>query len=114
MKTVMLKLPDSIYALANQAAKTREQSVESVLQTMIAVALQPLDNFKFDYLADNRGQLKGVMIPPELWQQLFSEEPTSVEAFIEGIENYCLNEAMNEAKETALLSKDEAIAYLSE
>jgi len=106
MKTIMLELPDPVYTLANHKAKTTGQSLETVLQHVIAIALLSLD--KFNYLTDKRGQPKGVVIPIQLWQQLFIEENVSIQESVEAIEDYCLNKTI----ETPLLNQEDALVYL--
>ncbi|MFQ6041812.1 MAG: hypothetical protein ACE5PV_13220 [Candidatus Poribacteria bacterium] len=68
--------------------------------------------FELEYLTDKTGQLKAVVVPIELWKQLFLKDDASVEELSEAIENYCLSKAMDEAKEAPLLSREEALAYL--
>ena len=53
-----------------------------------------------------------VVIPIELWKQLFIEDDASAEELSEAMEDYCLSKAMDEAQETPLLSREEALAYL--
>ncbi|NKQ34634.1 MAG: hypothetical protein HF973_03360 [Chloroflexi bacterium] len=67
---------------------------------------------ELEYLTDKSGQLKAVVIPVEIWNTLFIENDTSPEALSEAIENYALNKAMDEAEETPLLNREEALAYL--
>ncbi len=67
---------------------------------------------ELEYLTDKSGQLKAVVIPIELWKQLLLEDDASVEELSEALEDYCLSKAMDEAKETPLLSREEALAYL--
>ncbi len=71
---------------------------------------------ELEYLTDKKGQLKAVVIPIKLWEQLFlttdATADASAEELSEAIEDYCLNKAMVEAKESPLLSRDEALAYL--
>jgi hypothetical protein len=50
----------------------------------------------------------------ELWKRLLPDEPLSVQTLSEGIEDYCLNKAMDEARDTPLLSREEALKYLEE
>lgn len=69
---------------------------------------------ELEYLTDKDGQLKAVVIPIELWEQLFVPDDASSEELTEAIEDYCLNKAMDEAKESPLLSREEALAYLEE
>ncbi|MDX1522242.1 MAG: hypothetical protein R3264_11480 [Anaerolineae bacterium] len=69
---------------------------------------------ELEYLTDKDGQLKAVVIPIELWEKLFLSDDASSEEVTEAIEDYGLNKAMDEAKESPLLSRDEALAYLEE
>jgi hypothetical protein len=69
---------------------------------------------ELEYLTDKDGQLKAVVIPIELWKQLFLPDDASAEELTEAIEDYCLGKAMDEAKESPLLSREEAVAYLEE
>jgi hypothetical protein len=55
-----------------------------------------------EYLTDKNGQPKAVVIPIELWRQLFPKEDTSVEELSEAIEDYCLSKAMDEAQKSPL------------
>ncbi|MCL0066097.1 hypothetical protein M1N79_04395 [Dehalococcoidia bacterium] len=41
-----------------------------------------------EYLTDKRGQQKAVVIPIELWRQLFPKDDASVEELSEEIEDY--------------------------
>ena len=68
--------------------------------------------FEVEYLTDKKGQPKAVVIPIELWRQLLPSEDASVEELSEGIEDYCLSKAMDEAQQTPLLSREEALNYL--
>jgi hypothetical protein len=69
-----------------------------------------------EYLTDKLGQPKAVVIPIEVWRQLFPSngDSVAVESLTEGIEDYCLNKAMDEAQESPLLNRQEALAYLEE
>ena len=67
---------------------------------------------EIEYLTDKNGQLKAVVIPIELWKQLFLKDDASVEELSEAMEDYCLSKVMDEAKESPLLSREEALAYL--
>lgn len=57
-----------------------------------------------EYLRNKEGQLKAVVIPIELWQSLFLSDDASAEELTEAMEDYCLGKAMDEVKESALLS----------
>jgi len=67
-----------------------------------------------EYLTDKNGQLKAVVVPIELWRQILPQDIDSIEALSEAIEDYCLNKAMEEAKDSPLLNHDEALAFLEE
>ena len=67
---------------------------------------------ELEYLTDKSGQLKAVVIPVELWNKLFLDENASPEELAEAIENYALNKAMDEAEQTPLLTREEALSYL--
>ncbi len=69
---------------------------------------------EIEYITDSKGQLKGVLVPVEIWKEIFPESPESLEELLERFEDYCLNKAMDEAKESPLLTKDEAISFLNE
>ncbi len=70
--------------------------------------------FEVEYLTGKNGQQKAVVIPIELWRQLFPKDDASIEDLSEEIEDYCLSKAMDEAEKTPLLSRKEALAYLEE
>lgn len=69
---------------------------------------------ELEYLTDKEGQLKAVVIPIELWEQLFLPDDASAEDLTEAIEDYCLGKAMDEARESPLLTREEALGYLKE
>lgn len=68
----------------------------------------------FQYLTDSNGNQTAVVIPIDLWKKILPQDNDSLETITENIEDYCLNKAMDEAKTTSLLSRDQAIAFLSE
>lgn len=68
--------------------------------------------FDLEYLTDSNGQPKAVVVPIDLWKRLFLEGVTSIAELSEAIEEYCLNRAMDEALESPLLNREEALAYL--
>lgn len=70
--------------------------------------------FEVEYLTDKNGQPKAVVIPIEVWQRIFTEESISEEKLSEGLEDYCLNKAMDEAKNSALLDRAAAVEFLEE
>lgn len=68
-----------------------------------------------EYLTDKDGRPRAVVLPIELWRRLLPrDDDATVEELSEAMEDYCLGKAMDEAKESPLLSREEAIAYLQE
>lgn len=65
---------------------------------------------ELEYLTDKSGQLKAVVIPVEIWNKLFLDENASPEELAEAIETYALNKAMDEAEQTPLLTREEALS----
>jgi RelB Antitoxin alpha helical domain len=70
--------------------------------------------FEIEYLTDKQGQPKAVIIPIELWRKILPNDDVSLEELAESIEDYCLNKAMDEADDTPLLNREDALAYLEE
>ncbi|MEW5960402.1 MAG: hypothetical protein AB1801_21965 [Chloroflexota bacterium] len=68
---------------------------------------------EIEYLTDKHGRPKAVVIPVELWRQILLKEDVLAE-LAEEIEDYCLSQAMDEAKESPLMTREEALAYLGE
>lgn len=68
--------------------------------------------FEIEYLTD-KSQAKAVVIPIE-WQQMFPEEEISVDELSERLEDYCLNKAMDEAKDSPVLDREAALKFLEE
>ncbi|XWK88680.1 MAG: hypothetical protein U7127_01050 [Phormidium sp.] len=66
------------------------------------------------YITDSHGNQTAVVIPIDLWRKILPEDSQSIETITESIEDYCLNKAMNEAKETPLLSREQALESLAE
>lgn len=52
------------------------------------------------------------MIPIEIWQRITTTETVSEAELLEGIEDYCLNKAMDEAKDSPLLDRATALEFL--
>jgi hypothetical protein len=68
-----------------------------------------------EYLTNKDGDVSAVVIPIELWRQLLlPNEEVSVDRFAGAVEDYCMNKAMDEAVNTPLLNRSEALAYLEE
>ncbi len=70
--------------------------------------------FEVEYLTNEKGQTRAVVIPIELWDRLLPKNDASVEELSEGVEDYCLGKAMDEAKSGPLLNREEALKYLEE
>lgn len=68
-----------------------------------------------EYLTNKDGDVSAVVIPIELWRQLLlPNEEVSVDRLTGAVEDYCMNKAMDEAVNTPLLNRSEALAYLEE
>ncbi|MBE9183939.1 hypothetical protein IQ270_04170 [Microcoleus sp. LEGE 07076] len=68
-----------------------------------------------EYLTNKDGDVSAVVIPIELWRQLLlPNEEVSVARLAGAVEDYCMNKAMDEAVNTPLLNRSEALAYLEE
>ena len=67
-----------------------------------------------EYITNKDGDVSAVVIPIELWRQILPNEKVSVEQLAEAVEDYCMNKAMDEAVNTPLLARAEALAYLEE
>ena len=69
---------------------------------------------EFEYLTDKNGKPKAVVIPIEVWQRITTTETVSEAELSEGIEDYCLSKAMDEAKDSPLLDRAAALKFLEE
>lgn len=67
-----------------------------------------------EYLTDLEGNPKAVVIPIDLWQRLLPQGDDDIEELAENLADYCLNNAMDEAQATPLLSREEAMRFLAE
>jgi len=67
---------------------------------------------EIEYLTDKTGKPKAVVVPIELWKQFLSGDGSSKEGLLEEIEDYCLSKAMDEAKNSPVLNRKEALTYL--
>ena len=69
----------------------------------------------FEYVTDKDGKPKAVVVPIEIWRQLFSNDDNVTKGkLLEEIEDYCLSNAMEKAKESPLVTPDEALQYLED
>lgn len=69
---------------------------------------------EIEYLTDKDGEPRAVVIPIGLWRRILPEDTASIEELSEAIEDYCLSKAMDEAQESPLLSREEALDFLKE
>jgi hypothetical protein len=67
-----------------------------------------------EYLTDQEGRQTAVVIPIELWRSILPNDDVSADAIGEALEDYCLNRAIDEGKQTPLLNGAEALAYLED
>jgi hypothetical protein len=67
-----------------------------------------------EYLINKEGQPTAVVIPIAIWRQLLPIDNASLEDLSEAIEDYCLNKAIDEGKNTPLYSRSEALAFLDD
>jgi hypothetical protein len=69
-----------------------------------------------EYLTNSVGETTAVVIPIEIWQQLLpnrdSYRDPSLEVLGDAIEDYCLNKAIDEGKNSPLYDRAEALAFL--
>jgi hypothetical protein len=65
-----------------------------------------------EYLTDQEGRQTAVVIPIDLWRKILPSDDVSADAIGEALEDYCLNRAIDEGKQTPLLNRAEALAYL--
>jgi hypothetical protein len=60
------------------------------------------------------GNPKAVVIPIALRRQLLPQASDAIQELAENLEGYCLSKAMDEARVTPLLNREEALKFLSE
>ncbi len=70
--------------------------------------------FEIEYLMSKSGKPKAVVIPIAVWYKILPKEDCSVDELSEALEDYCLNQAMDEGQKSPLLSRNEALKYLEE
>ena len=66
------------------------------------------------YLTDQEGKPRAVVLPIELWRRLLPREDASVEELTDAVDDYCLGKSMDEGRLTPLLSREEALEYLED
>jgi len=69
---------------------------------------------EIEYLTDKHGQKKAVVVPIDIWKKILPKDDASIEEMTETMENYCLGKAMDEAKDSKVLSRDEALKFIEE
>ncbi len=67
---------------------------------------------QLEYLTDQNGYKKAVVVPIDLWNSIFKSNEPSEEEMAEIMEDYCMNKAMDEAIDSPLMTRDEALAWL--
>ena len=67
-----------------------------------------------EYLTDADGNPKAVVIPIDLWRQLLPTGNDSLQSIAENLEDYCLSNAMDEAQNSPLLNREDALSFLEE
>lgn len=69
---------------------------------------------EIEYLTDKNGRPKAVVIPIELWRQICPQDDAPTEELSEEMEDYCLNKAMDQAQDSPVLDRSQALKYLKE
>ena len=64
-----------------------------------------------EYLTDKSGKTKAVVIPIDVWKKMVPSEDASINELSENMEEYCLNKAIDEAKKSPLLNREEALKF---
>ena len=67
-----------------------------------------------EYLTNQDGEVSAVVIPIDLWRKIIPNQEVSADQLADAVEDYCMNKAMDEAVNTPLLNRSEALAYLEE
>jgi hypothetical protein len=65
-----------------------------------------------EYLTDQEGRQTAVVIPIDVWRKILPSDDVPADAIGGAIEDYCLNRAIDEGKQTPLLNRAEALVYL--
>lgn len=66
------------------------------------------------YLTDEEGNPRAVVLPMELWRKLLPREDASFDELSDAVEDRCLNKAMDEGRRTPLLDRKKALEYLED
>ncbi|PZO45798.1 MAG: hypothetical protein DCF21_16605 [Leptolyngbya sp.] len=67
-----------------------------------------------EYITDADGNPKAVVIPIGLWRQLLPAGNDSLQNLAENLEDHCLNNAMDEAQNSPLINREDALFFLEE
>jgi len=67
---------------------------------------------ELEYLTDTKGRPKAVVIPIEIWERLLIRDTFSDDDLVDALEDYALGRAMDEAANSPILNRDEALAFL--
>lgn len=69
---------------------------------------------EIEYLTDKNGQQKAVVVPIHIWRKILPENDTSIEEMSEAMEDYCLGKAMDEAENSPIVSREDAMKFLED
>jgi len=64
-----------------------------------------------EYLTDINGNKKAVVIPIEIWEKIIPNEINNEDELPEYLENYCLNQGMEETKSSLLFNAESALKF---
>lgn len=102
----------NLMALQRAAEEFRRARRARRLEACGTIPRSPMTDLQ--YLTDQDGEPRAVVVPIELWRRLLPREDASAEELVEAIEDYCLNKAMNEGAQTPLVTRDEALRSLED
>ncbi len=69
---------------------------------------------EIEYLTDKNGQQKAVVVPIDIWRKILPKDDAPIEEMADAMEDYCLGKAMDEAKASPILKRDDALKFLEE
>jgi len=69
---------------------------------------------EIEYLTNKNGQQKAVVVPIDIWRKILPKDDAPIEEMAEAMDDYCFGKAMDEAKTSPILNRDEAIKFLEE
>jgi hypothetical protein len=100
--------------LCNQVHKAVEFALVHLVMPLLLFILKGFVMIDIEYLTDKSGKTKAVVIPIDVWKKIVPSEDASINELSENMEEYCLNKAMDEAKKSPLLNREEALKFLKE